>query len=84
MWLNRFKIALIEKDIPRVAELLDTMPPFENVNEMKEAAALCLEAERLVQRLKDETLRAKAQLRKNIEFLRATHSDAPSGLDITS
>lgn len=84
MWLNRFKIALIEKNIPELAELLDAMPPFESVAEMEEAAALCKEAEQLLQRLKEETLRVKSQLRKNIEFLRATHSDATAGLDITS
>jgi hypothetical protein len=84
MWLNRFKIALVQKDAGEIARLIDVMPRFDDVAEMEEAACLCREAEQLLQAMKAETLRAKTQLQKNIEFLRSAHADAPSELDLKS
>lgn len=85
MWLQKFKIALVENDSTAIAALIDTMPRFETLDEMREAAALCEAARDFLQTAQADTLKAKQQLRKNIDFLRSAHADAPaSGLDITS
>ena len=84
MWLKRFKIAVIERDIPRIEALLDEMPAFETHEAREEAAYLCKEADALLQQMRDNVLTAKMQLKKNIDFLRSTHTDAPSGLDLKS
>jgi hypothetical protein len=34
--------------------------------------------------MRNDAFRAKNQLKKNIDFLRSTHTDAPSELDLTS
>jgi hypothetical protein len=84
MWLKRFKIAVIQKDIPRIEALLDEMPPFQGHAEAEEAAYLCKAAENLLRQMQDDTLQARKQLEKHIDFLRSTHTDTPSELDLKS
>lgn len=83
MWLNKLKIALIQKDIPTIEILITTMPRFSHIDEMKEASYLLREASSLLTTLQDDTANSMIQLKKNSHFLRSTQTEIPSTLDIT-
>jgi fructose-1,6-bisphosphatase len=84
MWLNKFKVAIAQRDPEAIARLLDTIPQFETVDEMRQAAFLCKEAEQIMQALKTETLHTRERLRRHIDFLKSARHDPSSELDITS
>jgi len=39
-WLNSFKIAIIEEDVQKVDSLLNDVPEFKRIDDMREAFAL--------------------------------------------
>ena len=84
MWLKSFKIAIVQKDLDKIASLLDEMPNFEHLEEMEEAAYLTQEALQLVTALKNRDAEAMKQLQKNIQFLKSTRNETPAKLDIKS
>jgi len=84
MWNDEFKIALIEKDTQRLEELVNVELKFDTFEEIEEAMYLIKEANRLFTKLKDETAVSLNQLKKNIDFLKATQSPFKNRLDITS
>jgi len=84
MWLNSLKIAIIEKNPQALKKLLDEMPAFTNIEDLKSAEALLKEAGRFMLELKDETAITMKQLKKNIDFLDATSQKKSNTLDITS
>jgi actin-related protein len=84
MWIQEFKIALIEEDTQKLTELADADLAFETVEEMQEAMYLIQQAEIFFDRLKNETALSMQQLKKNIDFLRSTEAPAINKLDITS
>lgn len=84
MWLKKFELAIIERDIPKIDELLSSNVTFENVGDMQRATYLIEEALKLVHEFKNQTKVAMVQMKKNIDFLKATEEKAPSKLDIRS
>jgi hypothetical protein len=84
MWLKRFKIAIVQKDIEAIDTLLSEIPSFETRQEMEEAAWLTKEALSLMTTLQDENEKSLQQLRKNREFLKSTQDERPSRFDIKS
>jgi hypothetical protein len=84
MWLKKFKLALIKKEVETMETLLDEMPEFDTLDELKEAAYLIKEAYGIMTQLQSENEKVLGQLRKNIQFLNATQHEAPTKLDITS
>jgi len=84
MWIQEFKIALIEENTQKLADLTEIDLEFESVEETKEAMYLIKQAEALFYKLKDETTLSMKQLKKNINFLRATEAPSVNTLDITS
>ncbi|MCW8838386.1 MAG: hypothetical protein OQJ77_05790 [Thiovulaceae bacterium] len=84
MWLNQLQVAIIEKDTKKLDELLDTLPEFQNKEEMQKASYLLREALELLYKLKDETSASMIQIKKNIKFLNSTQSKPLNKLDIKS
>lgn len=85
MWLNKFKIALIEKNTDEIDKLLDETPKFANKRDTQEAIYLMREASKLFYTLKDETKVIISQLKKNIDFLNSTQTpNKQNKLDIKS
>ncbi len=82
MWLNEFKVALVQKDIPSLELLISSMPEFDSIEEMKEASFLILEAQNLLESLKSGTQKSLQQIKRNIEFLKSAHSDDSSSFNI--
>jgi hypothetical protein len=75
MWLRQFKIALVQRDSDTINTLLDEMPKFTEVSQMKEAQFLLTQASDFISELQDETAHSMAQLKKNSNYLRSTNSD---------
>jgi hypothetical protein len=73
-WLKRFKIALIENDLPELDRLHNEMPPLEKLNELQEAKVLIEQAMALFHA---ESTRVKAtmeQMKKALRFNQASRS----------
>lgn len=81
MWLNRLKIAIVEKNPDALAKLLDDVPQLQDPKEIEEAIYLLKEATSLMERLKDETKASMKQIKKNLDFLRST--DIPTSKNLT-
>jgi len=84
MWLQEFKIALVEEDTDKLTDLSTQELQFGTVAEMEEAMILIQQAEKLFKRLKDETAVAMKLMKKNIDFVRSTQAPLDNKLDITS
>ena len=84
MWINEFKIALIEKNTQKLEKLVDADLKFDSIEEIEEAMYLIKEANKFFTKLKDETVISMNHLRKNIDFLRATQSPLENKIDIIS
>ena len=84
MWLNKLQIAIIEKDTDKLEELLETLPEFDNIEQMQKASYLLKAAQELLFTLKDEASLSMKQIKKNLEFLNSTQSKPTSKLDIKS
>ncbi len=82
MWLTKFKIALVEKDIDKLSKLMNNLPELETKKEMQEAQYLIKEATSLVHTLKNETSSSMKQIKKNLEFLKSTEAPKIAKLDI--
>ena len=82
MWLDKLKIATIEKDVASLEKLLRDVPELKEKREREEALYLLKEATFQMQKLKDETLISMQQIKKNLDFLRATDSRSFKNLDI--
>ena len=84
MWLNKLKIAIVEKNTDALDKLLDEIPKFSDAKEIQEAAYLLREASELLHSLKDETALSMKQIKKNIAFLKSTQVQPSAKLDIRS
>lgn len=84
MWLNKLKIAVIEKNFSSIGKLLDDIPKFESQREIEEAIYLLKEASDIADVLKDDTLKSMKQIKKNLSFLRSTDIPTSKKLDIRS
>ncbi len=85
MWLNKLKIAIVEKNTDILNELMDTLPQLENSKEIEQALFLIREASELVHTLKDETSLSMKKIKKNIDFLKSTQTPIKKSiLDIKS
>lgn len=84
MWLNKLKIAVIEKNFSSIGKLLDDIPKFESQREVEEAIYLLKEASDIADVLKNDTLKSMKQIKKNLSFLRSTDIPTSRKLDIRS
>ncbi len=84
MWLEELKIAIVEKNIKKLSELMDNLPQLENKKDIDSALCLVQEATSLVQGLKDSTEASMKQMKKNILFLNSTQAPSANKFDIKS
>ena len=61
---------------------MTNMPQFKDLGEMEEAFYLFQEADKLLNELKNETLRTMKKIRDNISFINSTHTINATKLDI--
>jgi len=84
MWLNQLKIAIIEKNIEQIEELMQVVPQLSKAEDIDSAICLIDEAKSLVIQLRDSTQASMIQMKKNIDFLKVTQTRTNSSLDVTS
>ncbi len=84
MWLNKLKIAIIEKDMDSLTTLMESLPKLEDPKEIDEAVYLIKAGKELVEGLRDDTKNSMLQMKKNIDFLNATKAPHTSKLDVKS
>ncbi len=84
MWLNKLKIAIIEKNGEALSELLDDIPELKDEKKIEEVIYLLKEAASLMHTLKNETLESMKQIKKNLDFLRSTDIPTSKKLDVMS
>lgn len=84
MWLNKLKIAIVEKNPDGLSKLLSGVPQLEDKKEVEEAIYLLKEATALMNSLKDETEASMKLIKKNLDFLRSTDIPTSKKLDIRS
>ncbi|MBD3797547.1 MAG: hypothetical protein IE887_07375 [Campylobacterales bacterium] len=84
MWLNKLKVAIIQKDVAQLEKLLDETPQLEKKEDIQSAIYLFNAAIELLETLKAQTADSMHQIKKNIDFLNSTKRDSINSLDITS
>ena len=84
MWLDKFTVALLQKDADSINALLDEVPNFTNVDDAKKASYLFREALELLYGLKNETVASMRQMKSHIDFLKANTPKPTNGLDVRS
>lgn len=72
MWMNEFKVALIEKNVKALDTLILQMPQFETLDEMEEAFYLMNHARELLENLKNDTARTMKKIKENIRYIEST------------
>ena len=84
-WIDRLKVALIEEDEKKIAELLDHMPSFKERAEIEEAMKLLEHGIALFSQKRDETAKEMRKIADAKKFLTSTEDkEAYHRLDITS
>jgi len=83
MWLNKLKIAIVQKDIDTLNTLMDNLPDLSDTREIDEALNLIASAKSLLIDLKDDTQISMIQIQKNINFLKSTQGPIAPKLDIS-
>lgn len=82
MWLDEFKAALVLEETDRIAGLVDSMPPFETLKEIEQAAYLLQQASELIERNKRQTAQTLIQLKNTLDFLKSAQTPTDSSLNI--
>ncbi len=83
-WHNSFIAALADEDEKRLTDLLDSMPAFESVEQMRSALELISEATNRFEAKKSQLRHRMDELEKEKRFLTSTGEDNDTILDIHS
>jgi len=83
MWINKLKIAIVEKDINSMSKLLDDIPKLKDKQEMQTAVYLLKEASSLVESMRDKTKTSMSKIKQNLEFLKSSQVKPSHTLDIS-
>ena len=84
MWLDRLKVAIVQKDTDLLEDLLQELPELTSKEDLDSAVTLIAQAVEMVQILKDETARSMQQIKKTKEFLESTLRQKAHQLDTLS
>jgi len=83
MWLDDLKVALASQDIKKMEQLLDNIPNLDNLEDIQKAKLLIDQMLEVVSLKKEKTAHSMQLMKKNIDFLNATASQAKNQLDIS-
>lgn len=78
MWLDKFKLAIINEDESKIAEYISKMPQFDSLEEMEQAYHLFIQAKTFLESKRDETLASMKKIRSNIDFLKSSTKEIKS------
>lgn len=71
-WINQLKIAIIENNEKKIESLIEKLPQFESVEQMKEAAYIMQEAHNLLTQEKDILASKLLKIKKQKEFINSS------------
>ncbi|BBG65697.1 hypothetical protein NNO_0994 [Hydrogenimonas sp.] len=83
-WLNSFKAAIVEEDERRIAELLDSMPLFNNMEDMQETLQLIAEATKKFEAKRDDLGRQMNEIDNERRYITSTSYISTTLLDVHS
>lgn len=82
-WINSLKIAIITKDTKQIESLMESMPDFSSIEEMKEALYMIKEGIDTLEVIKSKTLLEMQTIKKNIDFLKSSTKEKTNLLDVS-
>jgi len=82
MWLDELEIAIVENDAQKISDLINSLPYFNTVDEMKKAQYLLAEAAKVIDIMRDEAANNMIRLKKHIDFLRSTQNPHENKFDV--
>ena len=77
-WAKELKIAIAEENEVNIEKITQTLPQFDSLKEMEEAAFLMQEAHAFLSAKKDELASRLVKIKKQKEFLNSTMSKTSS------
>ena len=84
-WVDRLKVALIEEDERKIADLLDRMPSFKERAEIEEAMKLLEHGIALFSKKREETARQMRRIADAKKFMTSSSNEENfHRLDLTS
>lgn len=84
MWLTKLKIAIVEKDIESLDQLINEIPAFEKLEDIQQALSLTQEASKLLLELKANAENSMKQIKQNLKFIKSTQAPNSGQLNIKS
>lgn len=82
MWLNELKKALLAQDFSSLEQLIVTMPKFDSIDQIEEAAYLLSAVRTLLEEERSVTLNTMSQLKNTLDFLKASETSPQSSLNL--
>ena len=82
-WLNSLTAAISTENIDQMMELLDSMPEFENLQQMEEAYYLLQSAYETIEQLKAADSILLAKLKNSMKFFEEKNRNDFNSLDVT-
>jgi hypothetical protein len=83
-WLNKLKVAVVQKDTVLLGKLLNDLPILSDPKEIQTALYLLEEAKKTVTELREETRLSMIKIKKNIDFLNSTAPQKQAKFDTRS
>jgi len=68
-WLEKFKIAIIEKDFEKLEQLLEQMPEIKDINQLRSAVSLINESKKLIAKEQRVLKQNMAKIQKSKNFV---------------
>lgn len=82
MWHSELKKALLIEDFSTLEQLIVTMPQFDSIDQIKEAAYLLSAVRILLEEERGVTLSTMNQLKTTLDFLKASETTPQSSLNL--
>lgn len=77
-WAKALQIALVEEDELAMEKLIEELPQFETLEQMKEAAYMMQEVHNFLSKKKNDYASKMLKIKKQKEFLNTTAKKQPS------
>lgn len=68
-WMNNLTIAIVENDVQKIAELIQDVPKFDDLDKAHEALSLIQEAIKIVDAEKAKTLEIMKKIKQTKAFI---------------
>ena len=72
-WINSFTVALVQKDIDKVTQLLNRIDELESIEDKQKGSALISQAIELFSAEREATRQKMSQMQKSKKFLQSSH-----------